>query len=45
MARPAISTERLSDTLTLSECHKCGEHPHGYRLYEHRHCTIDWYAI
>ena len=34
MSRPAISTEKLSDTLHISLCHRCSEHPQGYWLYD-----------
>jgi hypothetical protein len=32
--RPAISMERLSPTLTLSECHASSDYPKGYWLYD-----------
>jgi hypothetical protein len=32
--RPAITSEKITDTLTISECYPCGEHKHGYWLYD-----------
>lgn len=32
--RPPISSEKLTDTLTLSECHRYGEKPAGFWLYD-----------
>lgn len=32
--RPAIRQEKINETTTLSECHACGEYPHGYWLYD-----------
>lgn len=34
MSRPAISKERLSDTLHIAECHRTADHPQGYWLYD-----------
>ena len=34
MSRPAILSERLSDTLTLSECHADADRPRGWWLYD-----------
>ena len=32
--RPAISTVKLSDTLTLSQCHRHDDKPAGFWLYD-----------
>lgn len=34
MARPPISSRKLSETLTVSECHRDSNHPHGFWLYD-----------
>lgn len=34
MSRPAISSEKLSDSLTISERHASSEHKQGYWLYD-----------
>jgi hypothetical protein len=34
MARPAIQTIRLSESISLSECHRTGEKPRGWWLYD-----------
>ena len=34
MARPAISSIKLSDTFTLSECHPTSDHKGAYWLYD-----------
>ena len=34
MSRPAISTENLSDSLSISERHRSSEHPYGFWLYD-----------
>jgi hypothetical protein len=34
MSRPPISTRKLSETLTLSECHPTADHKGRYWLYD-----------
>ena len=34
MSRPAISSRKLTDTLTISECHPTSEHRGKYWLYD-----------
>jgi hypothetical protein len=34
MSRPPISSRKLSDTLTLSECHPTSDHKGKYWLYD-----------
>lgn len=32
--RPAISSTKLSDTITISECHPTSDHPGAFWLYD-----------
>lgn len=34
MSRPPISSRKLSETLTVSECHRTNDHPQGFWLYD-----------
>lgn len=34
MSRPPISHKKLSETLSISECYRSGEHPQGYWIYD-----------